>query len=140
MLARREHSRVELQHKLQGKGHPAALVEDVVTALVREGLLSDKRFTEAYVHSRMRRGFGPVKIRAELRERGVESELIEQYLHMSSMEWNNLINEVRGKRYGGRVPEDFKERARQARFLQARGFTSDQIRRVLSEFDVIESE
>ncbi|MBI5611732.1 MAG: regulatory protein RecX [Gammaproteobacteria bacterium] len=96
--------------------------------LQREGLASDERFTEMLVRARRTRGFGPLRIKKELQEKGVAGELIADRLDMSDREWLTEIRRVRQKKFGVKQPKNFAERARQARFLHYRGFTHDQIR------------
>ncbi len=127
LLARREHSRLELARKLRQRGRPEDLIGQVLDALAREGLLSDVRFAEQYVHARAGRGYGPVRIRAELRERGVAETDIEAALAAAEADWRQLAEAVRRKRFGQAVPEDFPTRARQMRFLQNRGFDAEQL-------------
>ena len=135
LLARREHAVAELVQKLISKGHPAEQVQAVVAELQGDGLVSDARFTEAFIRNRTQRGYGPTRIQAELRERGVGEDIQAAYLDFSDPQWIEYSAQVRRKRFGGGVPADFKERARQMRFLQYRGFTGEQIRRVLAEED-----
>jgi len=85
--------------------------------------------------ARRARGFGPVRIRHELEEKGIATELIEQWLDVSDPDWIEQVRRVREKKYGKKLPRDYPERARQARFLQYRGYTHDQIKRVLSADD-----
>ncbi len=96
--------------------------------LQREGLVSDERFTEMLVRARRARGFGPLWIKRELQEKGVAGELIGERLDVAGREWTEEIRRVRQKKFGSKPPRNFAERARQARFLQYRGFTHDQIR------------
>ena len=138
LLARREHSALELRRKLEAKGNPAEAVVAVVEELQHEGLVSDERFTEAFVRYRQNSGHGPLRIQLELRERGVSDELSSAYLDFADRQWLTLAEQVRSKRFGTAAPKDYQERARQARFLQYRGFTSDQTRRVLAGGDVDE--
>jgi regulatory protein len=126
-LARREHSEQELTRKLTARGFDAALIETAVAELVADGLLSDARFAEAFVNSRFQRGSGPQKIRMELRERGVADELVSLSIEAFDDQWWRRVREVREKKFGTDMPGDFRERSRQMRFLQQRGFTSEQI-------------
>jgi regulatory protein len=126
-LARREHSELELTRKLVTRGFDAGLVEATLHDLVAERLLSDARFAEAFVHSRFQRGSGPQKIHAELRERGVDDTLISDSIETYAAQWQALIREVREKKFGTAMPADFRERSRQMRFLQQRGFSAEQI-------------
>ncbi|HET6724397.1 MAG TPA: regulatory protein RecX [Gammaproteobacteria bacterium] len=133
LLARREHSRGELQRKLTQRGCDAADVDEALGTLERERLLSDVRFAEQFVRSRVERGAGPAKIRANLRQRGVADSIVDEALEDYAADWRRRIQEVRRKRFGESLPDDYRERARQARFLQSRGFTAEQIGQVLNE-------
>ncbi len=136
MLARREHSEQELQAKLRAKGYSEWVIGEVVTALTREGLASDERFAEALVNVRRARGYGPLRIRHELEQRGVSVGLIDRWLDVSGTEWIEQVRRVREKKFGKQRPEEFAGRALQMRFLQQRGYTHDQITRALSTDDL----
>jgi regulatory protein len=132
-LARREHGVHELGAKLQAKGYAAQAVEAALVRLVADNLLSDVRFAEAFVHSRYQRGAGPQKIRAELRARGIDAGLIDASIEVYNERWQTLVSEVRERKYGAAAPADFRERSRQMRFLQQRGFTAEQIARAFRD-------
>jgi regulatory protein len=127
LLARREHSRLELERKLAARGYPDAVVAPVLDDLERSGALAAARFTETFIRSRAGKGQGPVRIRAGLAERGVTEADAAAQLRDAEVDWAATARAVRAKRFGAAVPRDFKERARQARFLQYRGFDSRQI-------------
>jgi regulatory protein len=127
LLARREHSRAELIDKLLKREFDPADVETTVASLVERNLVSDERFAESFATGRMRRGQGPVRIRQELRQRGVADALIDACLVTLAPDWGGIAIEVRRKKFGAAVPDEFKEKARQMRFLQYRGFTTEQI-------------
>lgn len=127
----REHSRAELRRKLLARGGDPAAVETVLDALTQRRLQSDARYAEEYVAQRAARGYGPVRIRAELRERGIESAVIAEWLDERDPVWRQRLAEVACKRFGATGPADFKDRARRARFLEYRGFGAELIRRVL---------
>ncbi len=126
-LARREHSRQELEQKLAQKEYSADDISDALDRLVDDGLLSDVRFAEAYVNARRQRGSGPLKIQMELTSRGVSDTIIKQFLDQQAASWYELAQEVRCKRFGEGLPSEYEQRMRQARFLQQRGFTYEQI-------------
>ena len=128
LLGRREHSRRELGYKLGRRGFGWESVEQLLDELEAEGLLSDERFAEFFVRSRVDNGCGPLRIHAELRERGVEDGVIARQMAKIDADWCALAAQVRLKRFGESVPEAFRERAKQMRFLQYRGFESEQIR------------
>ena len=125
-LARREHSETELRRKLASRDFTADEIDATLSDLTHEGLASDARFAEAFAANRARRGQGPVRIRVELEARGVAVELIEQQL--CAHDWVAIASVARDKRFGTATPADYREWARQARFLQNRGFTSEQVR------------
>jgi regulatory protein len=135
LLARREHSTQELRDKLLARGFEDDDIAPALQTLSREGLLSDERFTESFIHSRMQRGSGPVKIRAELRQRGVADEVITDWLDERDRVWLERAESVRCKKFGSALPVDYKEKARQARFLQYRGFSAEHTRQVLRDDD-----
>jgi regulatory protein len=117
----------------RGCGEPVAAA--TVAALAAEGLVSDERYIEALLHVRRARGYGPLSIRRELEEKGIERGVIEQWLDTASQDWLDDLKRVRNKKFGGSKPASLAERARQTRFLQYRGFTHEQIRTVLGSND-----
>lgn len=117
--------------KLERKGCAPAVASQVVEALATQGLLSDERFAESVVRSRRRRGYGPVRIRHVLKEKGLEAEAVERSVDGRSKEWLEEIERVRRRKFGEALPQSFEERAKQVRFLQYRGFTYEQIQQVL---------
>ena len=133
LLARREHSSKELRQKLISRHYDVPVVDETLVSLRQERFLSDERFAESYVQYRSNNGFGPVRLRQELRERGIEDELIGH--NLEGLEWQQLAATIRQKKYGAVMPEDYQARAKQMRFLQYRGFTTDQIHGVLKSID-----
>ncbi|NIW86811.1 MAG: regulatory protein RecX [Gammaproteobacteria bacterium] len=133
LLAAREHTRVELARKLRRRGSPAPAIEQTLDALAAEGHLSDDRFAEAYVRRRAGAGFGPLRIQQELRERGVDPGVIAGHLDAEAHDWVARAAQAREKRFGRAPPANRREWLRQARFLDYRGFTGEQIRRALPE-------
>jgi regulatory protein len=133
LLARREHSQQELQRKLLSKGFESTDIKPVLARLAEQGLLSDARFTEAFINSRLKRGSGPIRIAMELQERGIGDDLVSAYLDERDVQWTQSAVAVRTKRFGPSLPNDFKERVRQMRFLQYRGFTLQQIQQAVGE-------
>jgi regulatory protein len=94
---------------------------------VTQGLLSNARYVESFIYSRFQRGQGPQRIRAELRERGIDDVLIDACLDDYAPRWRELLEQVRLKKFGTSLPDNFRERNRQTRFLLQRGFTAEQI-------------
>lgn len=104
-------------------------------SLESEGLLQDRRFAESYVESRRTRGFGPVKIRLELQQRGVDAELIDACCATGDPAWRESVLSVWRKRFACTPPRNYHEWARQARYLQQRGFDTAQIHAALGDYD-----
>ncbi|MCG7601444.1 recombination regulator RecX [Halomonas sp. McH1-25] len=135
LLARREYARAELERRLGAKGHALDDIERALDALAAEGLQSDERFAEIFVRSRIARGQGPIKIRAELGERGIAAEQARQAFDEAqareAVDWCALACETLAKRFTG-PGEGPRERARRERFLAGRGFDFDQVRHALA--------
>jgi regulatory protein len=133
LLARREHTRDELRRKLTRRGHPETCVDSVVAALGEASYVSDVRFAEGFVRARVERGHGPLRIRAELRERGIADALADEVLTETAAYWLMRAQRARRKRFGAAVPIERGEWNRQARFLAQRGFPADLIFRALTD-------
>jgi regulatory protein len=134
-LARREHSREELERKLDTAGFEPDAVLDAIEGLVADKLQCDRRFAEAFAHSRILRGKGPQRIRAELRERGVSGSIVSETLEEAEVDWHELAIEARRRKFGAEPPGDFTDKARQMRFLQYRGFETEHIQAAVSGGD-----
>ena len=121
MLMRREHSKLELSQKLQAKGFDIVDINSSISKLVQQNYQSDDRFSEGFILMRFNQGKGPVKIASELKMRGVDT------FDLSIFDWFELAKEIRQRRFGDASSLDYKEMAKQKRFLQSRGFNLDQI-------------
>jgi len=130
LLARREHSVSELAQKLKTREFDGDAIEAVLQGLQQDGLLSDERFAESYVHHRVNAGIGPLKIRFELRQKGVTETLADEFLEPLSERWDQMMTQQRRRKYGEAIPEDYGERMKQARFLQNRGFSPESVMRL----------
>ncbi len=133
LLARREHSRRELVRKLTERGFSSEQAGDAVAGLAREGWQDDQRYAEALARSRAQGGYGPVRIRAELRTHGLDEALIAAALDACEMDWGRSACELLRRRFGGRRPDTRQALARQGAFLQRRGFELDDVRRALAD-------
>lgn len=129
LLARREHTRAELARKLAPHGTPED-IDTVLNALAASGLQSDVRFAESYVRSQAAR-LGAARLRQTLRTKGIAGELIDaQVIDLpDEMERARLVWQ---KKFAV-PPADARDWARQARFLQGRGFSGEVIRRLLKD-------
>lgn len=102
----------------------------MISELQREGLQSDMRFAEALVHDRAGRGYGPRHISQELKQKGVADHITEEFIDERDPAWLERMSEVREGKFGATPPSEYKEQARQSRFLQYRGFAGEQIQRL----------
>jgi regulatory protein len=131
LLASREHSRHELRRKLAARHLAGDLVDEVLDGLEQRGLLSDARFVENYIAQRSRKGYGPLRIRAELAERGVAGEVVTAWLDQAPIDWAEQLDEVAARKFGDQSAGDARELARRGRFLEQRGFPISLVRRYI---------
>ncbi|HIC39851.1 MAG TPA: regulatory protein RecX [Piscirickettsiaceae bacterium] len=121
MLVRREHSRLELEQKLQLKAFDELDIVNTVDLLVEQDYQSNERFAQEFIQMRFNQGKGPIKIAGELRQRGIE------HFDLSVFDWFALARSIRENKYGVEALLDYNEQAKQKRFLQSRGFNFEQI-------------
>lgn len=131
LLARREHSRLELKRKLLLRDFPKNLIESTLDMLSEKGWQDDLRFAQSYVQTRIERGDGILKIQMKLRECGVSEHLIAQALPTENDFWQQQLLRKWGKKCISPA-KDLVTRAKNTRFLQSRGFTFEQINHFLS--------
>ncbi|MDY0206090.1 MAG: recombination regulator RecX [Pseudomonas sp.] len=130
LLARREHGHVELARKLLLRGADADMIEVELQRLTEDGLLSEERYLESYIRSRANQGRGPMRIREELIQRGLDRSDVERGLSASGIDWDEHLLELWQRRFDG-CTVDLKDKAKQSRFLAQRGYAVDSIRRLL---------
>jgi regulatory protein len=129
LLARREHTRSELQRKLAAHAEDPQELSDLLDDLAHRGWLSDARFAAALVQGKQAK-FGATRLAYELRERGVADSLIREQLASLKETELERARQVWQAKFGA-PPEDAKARAKQMRFLQSRGFSLDVIGKLL---------
>ncbi|MBQ0214061.1 regulatory protein RecX [Proteus vulgaris] len=135
MLSRRDYSTRELQRRIERrireteKDSPTApeCLPQVIERLLESQYLDDNRTIYSFFRSYLNKSYGPLRIRQELRLKGFPSEIIERVLEETDTDWYALCQEVKEKKFGTDNPKDYKEKAKQIRYLQYRGFTSDYI-------------
>ncbi len=123
LLARREHSRLELARKLSPHAESPEQLADVLNQLAETGLLSDTRFAEALVRVRGQ-GYGLARLRGELNQKGVSEAHCEAALQEARQTEASRHFEVWRKRFG-QPPSALAEKAKQQRFMAARGFSPE---------------
>jgi regulatory protein len=131
LLARREHTRAELARKLAPLGTEEE-IETVLNELARSGLQSDARFAESYLRSHSGR-LGAARLRQTLRSKGVAAELVDAQV-IDLPDELARAQDVWRKKFSA-PPADPREWAKQARFLQGRGFSAEVIRKLLKEIE-----
>ena len=135
LLARREHSFFELKSKLLKKDFEEEKIEKELNQLVEDKLLSDSRFTEAFLSSRKDQGKGPLRIQSELKERGVDEALIGSHLvNVDENEWLKIAYDALEKKLGKGKQVDYDKKLKFMRFLSNRGFKDFQVREAINHF------
>ena len=129
LLARREHSRVELENKLNKKGFPCEQIDQALEQLAANDLQSDQRFLDDFVRSRVLKGNGPLRISQELRQRGIEDGL--SRIDDQEIDWLEVATNTYTKKYKSSEIADARERAKRMRYMQSKGFSGDIIRQIL---------
>jgi regulatory protein len=133
LLSRREYSAVELCEKLKQKGYKPEERDEALATCQRLNLQNDRRFVEVYSQSRIRQGYGPLKISQELSGKGIHKEIIQQILQQEQDNWFAYALNVWQKKSKGQLDCSFDELQKQQRFLLYRGFGMDTITLVRKE-------
>jgi regulatory protein len=136
-LGRREHSKRELATKLSAKFDlpvHAPGIQMCLDKLAADGYQSDERFAEVFVRSRRARGYGPLFIEQELRQRGITAELIVTVVNRSDAEWLSLAGDQKRKKFGVGSVTAINEKAKVIRFLRYRGFLQPQVEAALQGY------
>lgn len=134
LLARREHSRKELARKLAAHAQDPDEIERTLDECETKGWLSEKRVVEQLVHNRRSR-YGIRRIERDLAAKGVSGEAMDAALSRLKGGELEAARAVWQRKFGGRLPRSPAERARQARFLQGRGFELEVIFKVIQGGD-----
>ena len=130
LLARREHSRRELKLKLRQKGYEGEEAGAAVDRLGDQHYQDDERFAHSLIRSRAAQGYGPMRVRAELKSHGLSDARIRALLDEAAVDWDaNALAQLR-RRFGGKSSPDREEKARRAQFLLRRGFPAATVRSV----------
>ncbi len=133
LLAMREHSILEIKQKCAKKIDAPEQIAALIEEYIERGYISEQRFTEDYIRMRRRKGYGPVRIRQELLQRGVPVSLIETHLNSIDHEdWTNQIEQILIKKFGTSEPHsDYKKQIKRARFIEYRGFKVNHLCRLV---------
>ncbi|MEZ5671543.1 MAG: regulatory protein RecX [Thiotrichaceae bacterium] len=90
--------------------------------------MSEARFTESFIRSRRNKGYGPIRIRYELQQHGIVEPMLSELLDSHDPQWTRVARRERHKKFGTSLSLDLKQKAKQIRFLQYRGFSTAQIK------------
>ncbi len=131
-LSYREHASKELIDKLQHKGFAASDIAEVIAHLQEKNYQSDQRYAECIIRNRVNKGYGPLYIAQALRQQGITSSVIEQEIKNQQIDWYLQAELAYNKRFADVVIKDNKDRAKRIRFMQNRGFSTEQIFTLLS--------
>ena len=135
LLARRDFSSAELRARLAEKGFGPAVIDELIAEFAESRAIDDARYVEHFVAQHAARGQGPARIRQELGSLKIGAELIAEAI-AAGADWGQRCREVRVRKFGADLPDSAHERARQGRFLQYRGFSSDHVRFALGSEDL----
>lgn len=140
LLARREYSYGELENKLIAQSESETVLYAVLDWLVEMGLQSDERFTEMFIRSKALSGYGPIRIRMELKQKHINENLMENGFESLSDElnWQQEVVRLIEKKAKQLDLQDLKSKNKVMGYLQRRGFSLDQIYRGLDEYTMIE--
>ncbi|HAT1658223.1 TPA: recombination regulator RecX [Legionella pneumophila] len=133
LLSRREHSAMELCDKLKQKGFNLNDVQNALNECQRLGYQSDERYVESYIRARIHQGYGPLKIIQELKNKGVDPELIQSVLQEERDNWVDYALRAWEKKFKRQDDFSYSEMQKQQRFLLYRGFDRDVISKVFKE-------
>lgn len=122
LLARREQSGHELAQSLSKRGHDSEEISVALARLREDGYQSDRRFAEMLARTRISQGYGPQRIRAELRSHALDDDLTSELCANADADWTASARAQLHRRYGDKPAMEFAERARRAQFLLRRGF------------------
>ena len=134
--APREHSQQELLHKVSVKGFSKSDILIVLDELVDQGLQSNARFAESYARSRIHKGIGPLRIQAELQQRGAEDCTFQMAIEDIAGSWQSLLTQVYDKKYKISTHLSFKEKVTRSRFLQQRGFPNEMVQNLFRDLSL----
>ncbi|MFM8342388.1 MAG: regulatory protein RecX [Methylomonas sp.] len=136
LLAMREHSQRELLDKLALRGYSRSDVEPIIAEFAEQGWQDNQRFAECYARQRMIKGYGPVRIRYELQQRGIVDVDLEQLAEANVGGWINSLLEIYSNKYNQASKLSRAEWLKRSRFLQQRGFSHEMIKQLLVELKI----
>ncbi|QWF69957.1 regulatory protein RecX [Methylomonas paludis] len=136
LLARREHSQLELLNKLALRGYTRQEALPVIAKISAENWQNDQRYAECYARQRLEKGYGPSRIRFELQQRGIAAQDLDELVAEQYGDWQNLLLAVYRSKYDDNTALTHNEWFKRCRFLQQRGFSAELIKGLQLELQI----
>ena len=136
LLANREHSQKELLTKSLAKGFDKDDILAVIEDITQQGWQCNLRYAESYARYRIQKGYGPIWITYELKNKGVDAFNLDDVVLKTAGSWMDLLEQVYIKKYGSDSMLDRKEWAKRSRFLVHRGFSGAMISSLLDHLNI----
>ena len=133
LLSRRDHSSLELKRKLLDRGFSIELVDRTIKLLLNKKYLDDHRFAREFFHFKYSAGQGPIKIKSELRRKGIDKDLIDSLFNDLEYDWSRLAEKVLNKKFKNSAIDNINEYAKRLRYLESRGFEREQVISVIGQ-------
>lgn len=133
LLSRRDYSRLELFRKLKARCEDVDVLEQLLDDFQQRNWQSDQRFAESFLNSRYQRGLGPMRLKQEMRDKGLANDVIQLALESLEVDWYQLAFDVAQKKANSLKESDPNKKQKLFRFLAYRGFNSDQIAYAMDE-------
>ena len=135
VLGMREYSKKSICQKLKLKQYNSKEIELVIEFLLENNWQSDKRFSEAFVRSKISRGQGLNRIQYELAQKGISQLMIEQAISEQKVCWQEICDDVTERKVASAsIENNMKGRQKIERFLRYRGFSGEQIRISINKY------
>lgn len=131
-LSRRDHAEKELRLKLKNRGYSGVDIDEAVAFCQDYNWLDDARFAALMLRNGIAKGWGLMRIRQEMKMKGVHDAIVSQLLEQDEFDWFEHAREVAQRKFGGSPMDTPKEQARRFRFMQYRGFDFEQIKYALN--------
>lgn len=131
LLERREHTGLEIKTKLLRRGFRVQEIVPLLDKLKSEDLLSETRYIEDYIESRIRKGYGPKRIEMELVGKGLVGEDIQAGLQSADTDWAENARRCYTRKYHTPA-ETYQEKAKRMQYLYRQGYSHDLIRAVFA--------
>jgi len=140
MLALREHSKKQIRDKLAKKGFAEQTIKSTLAYLIEENWLCENRFCSAFIRSKSNKGQGLLRIEMDLRQQNISQSCIDQALIEEPIDWQKVCEQTLLKKLrtiqvtdNALIMQDFKQKAKLEKFLNYRGFSSDEIKNAIKQ-------